>query len=113
MLTSFLVFLQVDKNYVIWKKNVHKKIEKSAKNYMYHKKQTKNFFLRCPPPYQHPHYQQRKHTKNYETFVELFKKLLRFFFLSYTTQYKREELKNMKISILKKKTLEKKSWPTN
>jgi len=29
-------------------KNVHKKIEKFAKNYMYLKK---NFFLRCPPPY--------------------------------------------------------------
>jgi len=55
----------------------------------------KNYF---PPTL--PHQQQlcsihikQKHTKNYETFVE-FKKLLRFFFfLSYTTQYKREELR--------------------
>jgi len=38
-----MVFLQVDKNYVIWKKNVHKKIEKFAKNYMYLKKKTFSF----------------------------------------------------------------------
>jgi len=70
-----MVFLQVDKNYVIWKKNVHKKIEKFAKNYMYLKKK---LFPSLPSPLHHPH-QQTKHTKNYETFVEI-RNLLRFFF---------------------------------
>lgn len=95
--TSFLlVFLQVDKkNYVIRKKNVHKKIEKFAKNYMYKKEK---LLSSNPPPINNNSSaastsNKQKHTKNYETFVE-FKKLLRFFFfLSYTTQYKREELR--------------------
>lgn len=92
-------------------KNKNKKIEKFSKNHMYHKKNYKKllFFLALPWFYylrSTSNKPEDRHTKNYETFVEFkpstnnfnvsSRKLLRFFFfLSYSTQYKREEIKKI------------------
>jgi len=75
---------------------------------MYHKKNYKKLLFPCPPLLllSKIHIKpEDRHTKNYETFVEFkrtnnfnvsSRKLLRFFFfLSYSTQYKREEIKKI------------------
>jgi len=86
-------------------KNVHKKIEKICKKLYVSKKKTFSFAalpLTSSTSTNKTHEKLWNFCGNQEPFA--------FFFLSYTTHYKREEWKRWKTSILK--TLEKKSWPT-